>query len=229
MLAISKSRKSIEGIAHTRLGIKETTLAIASTLCLIPICANAGTSMAGIAGIYQTSVALDACTSVNLTINVSEDGGPSVNASSNNGPSPFASALLSGFNSCTDTSFLAIGDTTAIQFSATRGNPGQPPKTVSASGTIPLTDLFSNAADSLNFHLTLTQFGGVFSQQAHSHDTVTNGTSSVTTHLRADFQASFANASVSAVSQIFGQIPASGGNTFASVAYLKSHEVTISK
>ncbi|MCO4861264.1 hypothetical protein MKD38_06255 [Cupriavidus sp. WGlv3] len=185
---------------------------------------------AGMAGVYQGAVAIDSCTTVMLTIGVAEDGRPSVNASGNNAPTPSANAALRSFNSCTNASTFAFGNTQAFQFSAVKGGPAQPPRSITASGTIPLTDASTNITDNLTFQLTLTQFGGIISHRAGIHDTTPSGNSSVTTHLQEDSQFSFANPSLYAVSQIFGQIPlGTSSNTVGTVTYFRLHTVTISQ
>lgn len=185
---------------------------------------------AGMAGVYQGAVAIDNCTTVMLSIGVSEDGRPSVNASGKNAPTPFANATLRSFNSCTNASTFAFGNTQEFQFSAVKGGPAQPPRSVTASGTIPLTDASTNITDNLTFQLTLTQFGGIISHRAGIHDTTPSGNSSVTTHLQEDSQFSFANPSLYAVSQIFGQIPlGTSSNTVGTVTYFRFHSVTISQ
>lgn len=134
----------------------------------------------------------DGCTNVSVEVEVSEHGTTSLNAPGTT-PSAFASVFI--YNYCTGDALFEGGSITdGIRFSAQAdGNGSRVPKSVTASGTIPMDVVFAHPSttttDTLTFDMTLYSVGPALDTTSDSKQTNyldTEGKSSVQIHTHED-------------------------------------------
>lgn len=134
----------------------------------------------------------DGCTNVSVQVTVSEQGTTSLNAPN---AAPSARADIFIFNNCTGSAIFESGTTTeAIRFTAqAAGNGSKVPKSVAASGMVPMEVVFgppgTPVTDTLNIDVTLNSVGPAIDTTSDSKQTNyldTQGKSSVQVRIQTD-------------------------------------------
>jgi hypothetical protein len=204
--------------------MRKIALAATLGLSLAPLPANATTVQnffSGAHGVTFSSV-IDSCRTVFIRVEVAASG--THNISQKSTPN-VALVFLFVSNSCTGTEIAESGSAGNIQFSAQgAANGTQVPRSITASGVIPMTCFVGCTSDSLTFNMTLTAAGPVLQVMDNSQTTYPV-TPSVTVKSHSDFNLVVATGSLTVSTQNLGSLPISLFNS--SMDDGKNHQVTI--
>ncbi|WP_250479790.1 MULTISPECIES: hypothetical protein [unclassified Caballeronia] len=178
------------------------------------------------------SVALsssDNCTFGSVTLNISEAGTTSQNAPITT-PSGFATIYFT--NLCTGSYYFGSGSGIDVKFSAQgSGNGSKVAKTVTASGTIPISGS-NNDSDTLSFSMTLNAQGTTSAFTNNDTSTTTSGSDQVTTRRIASGDFSYADTvslsvSTNKLGPIYPAIPPLSSSAFSIIYANKSQTLTV--
>lgn len=171
-------------------------LAVVSCLSAPALTAQGATTKEDFNGVFGTAsisyTQPDGCTNVSVQVTISERGTTSLNAP-NAIPSAIADIFI--FNNCTGSALFESGTTTeAIRFTTqAAGNGSKVPKSITASGTIPMEIVFgppgTPATDTLNIDVTLSSVGPAIDTTSDGKQTNyldTQGKSSVQIRIQTD-------------------------------------------